>query len=62
MNISFWKKVASLWCDIRSSDDIKKTETLVLELLEKSTQSIECEKSLVDVLLNGLDEEDDDGY
>ena len=57
-----WKKIASCWIDIRTEADKRKTSMVVSELLGDVAYGGQLERSLVDVLLSGLDEEDDDGY
>ena len=63
MDKSIRKKIASLWVSLRSPEERKNTEDTVESIFLAAINDRRREKSLLEDILSGLDEEDDDdGY
>ena len=63
MDKSLWQKIASLWVSLRSPEERKNTEDTVESIFSAAINDRQREKSLLEDILSGLDEEDDDdGY
>jgi len=63
MDKSLWQKIASLWVSLRSPEERKNTEDTVESIFLAAINDRRREKSLLEDILSGLDEEDDDdGY
>ena len=63
MENTIWCKIASLWVNLRSSDEIIRTEETAQSIFKESMSCRQLEKSFYEELMDGLDEEDDDdGY
>ena len=63
MEKSLWQKIASLWVSLRSPEERKNTEDTVESIFSAAINDRQREKSLLEDILSGLDEEDDDdGY
>jgi hypothetical protein len=63
MDKSLWQKIASLWVSLRSPEERKNTENTVGSIFSAAINDRHREKSLLEDIMSGLDEEDDDdGY
>ena len=63
MDKSLWQKIASLWVGLRSPEERKNTEDTVEAIFATSINNRRSEVSLLEDIMAGLDEEDDDdGY
>ena len=63
MDKTFWKKLASFWTVLRSAEEREKTAQAIEEMFHSAVNNRQEERSMVDLLLGSLDEEDDDdGY
>lgn len=63
MDKTFWEKIASFWVVLRSAEERNKTVQAIDEMFHSAVINRQEERSMVDLLLGCLDEEDDDdGY
>ena len=63
MDKSLWQKIASLWVSLRSPEERKNTEYTVESIFSAAIHDRQRERSLLEDIMAGLDEEDDDdGY
>ena len=63
MDKSLWQKIASLWVSLRSPGERKNTEDTVGSIFSAAIKDRHRERSMLEDIMAGLDEEDDDdGY
>ena len=63
MDKTLWQQIAALWVSIRSVKEIEDTENTIKNLFNESISKRHQEKSFLDDLMDGIeDEEDDIGY
>ncbi len=63
MDKSLWQKIASLWVSLRSPEERKNTEDTVESIFSAAINDRQRERSMLEDIMAGLDEEDDDdGY
>lgn len=63
MDKTFWEKLASFWIVLRTAEEREKTAQAIDEMFQNAVSNRQEERSMVELLLGSLDEEDDDdGY
>lgn len=60
MDRAFWRKIASSWVTIRSAAEKGKTTQTAQVLFQQAIDSRQEERSIIDLLMQGIEEEDDD--
>ena len=63
MDKMFWDKIASFWIVLRSEEERENIAKTIEAMFQNAIEKRQEERSLVESLLDSIDEEDDDdGY